>query len=96
MDLKLKLSPFWLHFSKELASAEQNKNHVSVELRKKEEQLSSYEEKLFDVCGSQDFESDLSKLQDEIEKTSKQRGKCLMLSLVSTVSANLKSKFRLH
>ncbi|XP_072846288.2 DNA repair protein RAD50 [Pogona vitticeps] len=59
--------------NKELVSAEQNKNHVSAELRKKEEQLSSYEEKLFDVCGSQDFESDLCKLQDDIEKTSKQR-----------------------
>ncbi|KAJ7316505.1 hypothetical protein JRQ81_002667 [Phrynocephalus forsythii] len=59
--------------NKELASAEQNKNHVTAELRKKEDQLSSYEEKLFDVCGSQDFESDLCKLQDDIEKTSKQR-----------------------
>uniref|UniRef100_A0A8D2LBR7 Zinc-hook domain-containing protein n=1 Tax=Varanus komodoensis TaxID=61221 RepID=A0A8D2LBR7_VARKO len=59
--------------NKELVSAEQNKNHISTELRKKEEQMSSYEEKLFDVCGSQDFESDLYKLQDEIEKTSKKR-----------------------
>uniref|UniRef100_A0A8D0L6W6 RAD50 double strand break repair protein n=1 Tax=Sphenodon punctatus TaxID=8508 RepID=A0A8D0L6W6_SPHPU len=59
--------------NKELASAEQNKNHINMELRKKEDKLSSYEEKLFDVCGSQDFESDLYKLQDEIEKTSKQR-----------------------
>ncbi|MEE6479390.1 hypothetical protein FKM82_012238 [Ascaphus truei] len=59
--------------NKELASAEQNKNHMSNELRKKEEQCSTYEERLFDVCGSQDFESDLSRLQDDIEKTSKQR-----------------------
>ncbi|XP_065265197.1 DNA repair protein RAD50 [Emys orbicularis] len=59
--------------NKELASAEQNKNHITIELRKKEEQLSNYEDKLFDVCGSQDFDSDLYKLQDEIEKTSKQR-----------------------
>nr|XP_006128577.1 DNA repair protein RAD50 [Pelodiscus sinensis] len=59
--------------NKELVSAEQNKNHVSIELRKKEEQLSSYEDKLFNVCGSQDFDCDLYKLQDEIEKTSKQR-----------------------
>ncbi|XP_038269930.1 DNA repair protein RAD50 [Dermochelys coriacea] len=59
--------------NKELASAEQNKNHISIELRKREEQLSNYEDKLFDVCGSQDFDSDLYKLQDEIEKTSKQR-----------------------
>ncbi|EMP32254.1 DNA repair protein RAD50 [Chelonia mydas] len=59
--------------NKELASAEQNKNYTSIELRKKEEQLSNYEDKLFDVCGSQDFDSDLYKLQDEIEKTSKQR-----------------------
>ncbi|KAL8211924.1 UNVERIFIED_CONTAM: DNA repair protein rad50 [Gekko kuhli] len=59
--------------NKELVSAEQNKSHISAELRKKEEQLTSYEEKLFNVCGSQDFESDLQKLDDEIEKTSKQR-----------------------
>ncbi|KAJ6618451.1 hypothetical protein lerEdw1_014938 [Lerista edwardsae] len=68
--------------NKELVSAEQNKNHISIELRKKEEQLSSYEEKLFDVCGSQDFESDLYKLQDEIEKTSKQRGKFITPSSI--------------
>ncbi|XP_067422532.1 DNA repair protein RAD50 [Emydura macquarii macquarii] len=61
------------HLNKELASAEQNKNHISIELRKKEEQLSNYEDKLFDICGSQDFDSDLFKLRDEIEKTSKQR-----------------------
>ncbi|XP_034961294.2 DNA repair protein RAD50 [Zootoca vivipara] len=59
--------------NKELGLAEQNKHNITAELKRKEEQLSSYEEKLFDVCGSQDFESDLYKLQDEIEKTSKQR-----------------------
>ncbi|XP_062443426.1 DNA repair protein RAD50 [Rhea pennata] len=59
--------------NKQLASAEQRKNYIGIELRKKEEQLSSYETKLFDVCGSQDFDSDLNKLQDEIEKSSKQR-----------------------
>ncbi|XP_072002092.1 DNA repair protein RAD50 [Engystomops pustulosus] len=59
--------------TKELVSAEQNKNHMSNELRKKEEQCGSYEEKVFDVCGSQDFDSDLTRLQDDIEKTSKQR-----------------------
>ncbi|XP_069508603.1 DNA repair protein RAD50 isoform X1 [Ambystoma mexicanum] len=60
-------------FNKELASAEQNKNHLSSELRRKEEQLTNYEEKLFNLCGSQDFDSDLTRLQDEIEKSSKQR-----------------------
>ncbi|XP_060621205.2 DNA repair protein RAD50 [Anolis sagrei] len=59
--------------NKELVSVEQNKNHISTELRKKEEQLSSYEEQLFDVCGSQDFESDLYRLLEDIEKASKQR-----------------------
>uniref|UniRef100_P70388-2 Isoform 2 of DNA repair protein RAD50 n=2 Tax=Mus musculus TaxID=10090 RepID=P70388-2 len=59
--------------NKELASAEQNKNHINNELKKKEEQLSSYEDKLFDVCGSQDLESDLGRLKEEIEKSSKQR-----------------------
>uniref|UniRef100_A0A4W3KCI2 RAD50 double strand break repair protein n=1 Tax=Callorhinchus milii TaxID=7868 RepID=A0A4W3KCI2_CALMI len=59
--------------TKDLASAEQNKNHTSAELKKKEQQLAQYEEKLFEVCGGQDFESDLYKLQDDIDKTSKQR-----------------------
>ncbi|KAK1788005.1 hypothetical protein P4O66_016479 [Electrophorus voltai] len=59
--------------NKELASKEQNKNHCTAEIRHKEQQLSSYEEKLFNVCGSQDFQSDLSKLQDELDKCSKQR-----------------------
>ncbi|KAL0607770.1 DNA repair protein RAD50 [Plecturocebus cupreus] len=59
--------------NKELASAEQNKNHINNELKRKEEQLSSYEDKLFDVCGSQDFDSDLDRLKEEIEKSSKQR-----------------------
>ncbi|KAM9311342.1 DNA repair protein RAD50 [Gastrophryne carolinensis] len=61
------------NLNKELVSAEQNKNHMSTELRKKEEQCALYEERVFDVCGSQDFDSDLTRLQDEIEKTSKQR-----------------------
>ncbi|XP_043925133.1 DNA repair protein RAD50 [Protopterus annectens] len=59
--------------NKELASADQNKTHITNELREKEERLSRYEEKLFDVCGSQDFVSDLDRLQDEIEKSAKQR-----------------------
>ncbi|XP_066572966.1 DNA repair protein RAD50 [Amia ocellicauda] len=59
--------------TKDLASKEQNKNHISTEIKRKEQQLANYEEKLFEVCGSQDFESDLSKLQDDIEKNSKQR-----------------------
>lgn len=42
--------------------------------------MSLHEAKLFDVCGSQDFDSDLSKLQDEIEKSSKQRGKFIYSS----------------
>ncbi|NXP04042.1 RAD50 protein, partial [Thinocorus orbignyianus] len=61
--------------NKRLASVESDKTHFSNELKKKEEQLSFHEAKIFDVCGSQDFDSDLNKLQDEIEKSSKQRGK---------------------
>ncbi|NWR51186.1 RAD50 protein, partial [Regulus satrapa] len=61
------------HLNKRLASVEYDKTHASNELKKKEEQLSYHENKLFDVCGSQDFDSDLNKLQDEIEKSSKQR-----------------------
>ncbi|NXN35568.1 RAD50 protein, partial [Rhinoptilus africanus] len=59
--------------NKRLASIECDKTHFSNELRKKEAELSLHEAKLFDVCGSQDFDSDLTKLQDEIEKSSKQR-----------------------
>ena len=66
--------------SKELASSEQNKSYMSAELRRKEQQLSSDEEKFFEVCGSQDLEQDLGKLQEELEKTSKQRGELVLLS----------------
>ncbi|XP_010869396.3 DNA repair protein RAD50 [Esox lucius] len=59
--------------NKELASGEQNKRHCSVEIRRKEQQLAGYEEKVFNVCGSQDFQQDLGKLQEDLEKTSKQR-----------------------
>ncbi|XP_074739692.1 DNA repair protein RAD50 [Strix uralensis] len=61
------------NLNKRLASVEYHKTYVSNELKKKEAQLSLHEAKLFDVCGSQDFDSDLNKLQDEIEKNSKQR-----------------------
>uniref|UniRef100_I3JPA7 RAD50 double strand break repair protein n=1 Tax=Oreochromis niloticus TaxID=8128 RepID=I3JPA7_ORENI len=59
--------------NKDLASSEQNKSHISAELRKKEQQLTSDEEKFFNVCGSQDLDQDLSKLQEDLEKMSKQR-----------------------
>uniref|UniRef100_A0A3B4B404 Zinc-hook domain-containing protein n=1 Tax=Periophthalmus magnuspinnatus TaxID=409849 RepID=A0A3B4B404_9GOBI len=59
--------------NKDLASSEQNKTHIGAELRKKEQELSSGEEKFFNVCGSQELESDLSKVQDDLEKISKQR-----------------------
>ncbi|XP_063059247.1 DNA repair protein RAD50 [Engraulis encrasicolus] len=59
--------------NKDLASGEQNKSHCATEIRQKEQQLSSYEEKLFSVCGSQDLQTDLNKVQEEIEKSSKQR-----------------------
>uniref|UniRef100_A0A3Q2P9U9 RAD50 double strand break repair protein n=1 Tax=Fundulus heteroclitus TaxID=8078 RepID=A0A3Q2P9U9_FUNHE len=59
--------------NKDLASNEQNKSHVAAELRKKEQQLTSDEERFFSVCGSQDLEQDLGKLQEDLEKISKQR-----------------------
>lgn len=70
--------------SKDMASAEQNKNHCATEIRKKEQQLASYEERLFSVCGSQDLQSDLSKVQEDIEKSSKQRGNSRSLILMSS------------
>lgn len=65
----------FISFSKDLALSEQNKNHIVAELRKKEQQLVSDEEKFFSVCGSQDLDQDLGKLQEDLEKISKQRGK---------------------
>ncbi|XP_056265020.1 DNA repair protein RAD50 [Pseudoliparis swirei] len=59
--------------NKDLASSEQNKSHVTAEVRKKELQLASDEEKFFNVCGSQDLEQDLGKLREDLEKSSKQR-----------------------
>ncbi|NXN09708.1 RAD50 protein, partial [Indicator maculatus] len=59
--------------NKRLASVESDKTHTNNELKKKEEQLYDHETRLSDVCGSQDFDSDLKKLQDDIEKSSKQR-----------------------
>ncbi|XP_054245080.1 DNA repair protein RAD50 [Indicator indicator] len=59
--------------NKRLASVESDKTHTNKELKKKEEQLYDHETRLSDVCGSQDFDSDLKKLQDDIEKSSKQR-----------------------
>ncbi|XP_008330529.1 DNA repair protein RAD50 [Cynoglossus semilaevis] len=59
--------------NKDLASSEQNKSHIASELRKREQQLVDDEEKFFNVCGSQDLEHDLSKLQDDLEKVFKQR-----------------------
>ncbi|XP_073336108.1 DNA repair protein RAD50 [Pagrus major] len=59
--------------NKDLASNEQNKNHNATEVRKKEQQLANDEEKFFNVCGSQDLEQDLGKLQEDLEKVSKQR-----------------------
>nr|XP_057943942.1 DNA repair protein RAD50 [Doryrhamphus excisus] len=59
--------------NKDLASNEQNKSHIAAELRKKEKQLTTDEEKFFDVCGSRDLEQDLCKVQEDLEKISKQR-----------------------
>nr|XP_046266990.1 DNA repair protein RAD50 [Scatophagus argus] len=59
--------------NKDLASSEQNKNHIAAELRKKEQQLANDQEKFFNVCGSQELEQDLIKLQEDLEKVSKQR-----------------------
>lgn len=68
--------------SKDLVSNEQNKNHIGAELRKKEQQLSNEEEKLFNACSSQDLEQDLSKLQEDLEKVSKQRGEHWFLQAI--------------
>nr|XP_061801475.1 DNA repair protein RAD50-like [Nerophis lumbriciformis] len=59
--------------NKDLASSEQNKSHIAAELRKKEQQLTNDEERFFSVCGSQDLEQDLGKVQEDLEKISKQR-----------------------
>ncbi|NXY81394.1 RAD50 protein, partial [Alcedo cyanopectus] len=65
--------------NKQLASVESDKSHATNELRKKEAQLAFHEAQFLNVCGSQDFDTDLNKLQDDIEKSSKQRGNLLFL-----------------
>ena len=67
--------------SKDLASSEQNKSHTAAEVRKKEQQLANDQEKFFNVCGSQDLEQDLSKLGEDLEKISKQRGDCFEIEI---------------
>uniref|UniRef100_A0AAY4AU31 Zinc-hook domain-containing protein n=1 Tax=Denticeps clupeoides TaxID=299321 RepID=A0AAY4AU31_9TELE len=59
--------------NKDLASGEQMKSHCAAEIQKKEERLASYEEKLFNACGSRQLQSELVKLQEDLEKCSKQR-----------------------
>ncbi len=71
------------NLSKDLASSEQNKNHIAAEVRKKEQQLANDKEKFFNVCGSQDLEQDLGKLQEDLEKVSKQRGECSQMEIRS-------------
>lgn len=66
----------FINLSKDLASSEQNKSHIAAEVRKKEQQLANDQEKFFNVCGSQDLEQDLGKVQEDLEKVSKQRGEC--------------------
>uniref|UniRef100_UPI00358F3D7A DNA repair protein RAD50 isoform X1 n=2 Tax=Myxine glutinosa TaxID=7769 RepID=UPI00358F3D7A len=68
-DLQIKIQDL----NKKLASAEQNKSHLSVDLRRKEEQVQEYQEQLFEACSGQDFESAMSALCDQIEHMSKQR-----------------------
>lgn len=79
------LTLFFFFYSKELASTEQKKTHLTAEIKQKEEQLASSEERLFKVCGSQDFESDLDRLEDEWNKCSKQIGTemCLAFTFLS-------------
>ncbi|CAM9450986.1 DNA repair protein RAD50 [Lampetra fluviatilis] len=70
--------------NKLLASAEQNKSHLTTELRRKEERLKENEEQLFELCGGRDLESELLALQDQIERTNKQRAMLAGASAVYT------------
>lgn len=78
-----------MNLSKDLASSEQNKSHIAAELRKKEQQLSSDEEKFFSMCGSQDLEQDLGRLQEDLEKVSKQRGNWIGAEIYTSTQNSL-------
>ncbi|KAJ8311256.1 hypothetical protein KUTeg_011191 [Tegillarca granosa] len=58
----------------QLSSKEAEKKMTFESLKKQEDELKNLEEKIFTVCGSQDFDDGLSVLNEKIEKSQDQRG----------------------
>ncbi|KAK3099688.1 hypothetical protein FSP39_008022 [Pinctada imbricata] len=61
----------------ELSTKEAEKKMVSETLKKKEDDLKELEEKIFGVCGSQNFDEGLSTLQEKMSQAQDQRGSLL-------------------
>lgn len=60
-----------------LSSREAEKKMIGETLKKKEEELKNVEEKIFSVCGSQNFDDGLSSLQEKMSSAQDQRGSLL-------------------
>ncbi|XP_019635818.1 PREDICTED: DNA repair protein RAD50-like [Branchiostoma belcheri] len=58
----------------EVSSLEARKKMLTEQLKKREQELDKYEEQLFDVCGSQDFDVEMDELGDHIQKLQDQKG----------------------
>ncbi|CAH1258811.1 RAD50 [Branchiostoma lanceolatum] len=58
----------------EISSLEARKKMLTEQLKKREQELDKYEEQLFDVCGSQDFDVEMDELGDHIQKLQDQKG----------------------
>ncbi|XP_064608041.1 LOW QUALITY PROTEIN: DNA repair protein RAD50-like [Liolophura sinensis] len=61
----------------ELTTKEANRKMIKEQLKKKEEELKTLEEKIFEVCGSQNFEESLTTVQKKMGQTQDQRGSLL-------------------
>ncbi|VDI79249.1 DNA repair protein RAD50 [Mytilus galloprovincialis] len=67
-----------VHQSKnQLSTKEAEKKMISETLRKKEEDLKNLEEKIFSVCGSQNFDDGLVTFKDKMSQTQDTRGSLL-------------------
>ncbi|XP_063414540.1 DNA repair protein RAD50-like [Mytilus trossulus] len=67
-----------VHQSKnQLSTKEAEKKMISETLRKKEEDLKNLEEKIFSVCGSQNFDDGLLTFKDKMSQTQDTRGSLL-------------------
>ncbi|KAL4230576.1 DNA repair protein rad50 [Mactra antiquata] len=61
----------------QLSKKETERKMVMDQIKKKEEELKGLEERVYNVCGSQNFDEGLSTIQDKMEKARDQRGSLL-------------------